>query len=187
MGCSISTRKKNDNSCIKTLRISSKLPEIRDTLRSCILYLHSISLNCNKSIETCAFDQNKPLAITLKSKQLYIKAQLSEIQNLIGQIDLYLENQIKNLPQENKLMKQSKGFLKKISENILTDDVEKLLNQNSNAYIAKVNKEIAKQGLDSKKAEAEIEHEFKVSEINFVGNGSVKRRKYLKPLSLSFG
>ncbi|OMJ68120.1 hypothetical protein SteCoe_34524 [Stentor coeruleus] len=187
MGCSFSTRKKNDNSCIKTLRISSKLPEIRDTLRSCIIYLHSISLSCNKSIETCAFDQNKPLAITLKSKQFYIKSKQSEIQTLIGQIDLYLEGQIKNHTQETKLIKQSKVFLTKISENILTDDSEKLLNQNNSAYVAKVNKEIAKQGLDLKKAEDEIDHEFKVSKINFVANGSIKRRKYLKPLSLSFG
>ena len=182
MGC-LPVQRKHANQVYQTKSVlNSSFSSIRESLHSQILQLHSLSLSCKKGIETCLLDSKKEVAVIIRHKQKYIKAQLENLQKLIRKVDMCIDNSITEKLERKEIIKEVNVFNKEVILELIEDDVEKIVNDI--CTLERVKTELKNFTAEDKDVELEIEHEFQINEM-LKAEGKKNRRRYNRKYNTS--
>lgn len=152
--------------------LNSDLQATREKIIEKIYSLHKVYLDCSNGIDNCKIENNRPLAIILRSKYVYLKSQERLLQDLMKRVDEALEIERPSRKREN--LEECKRAFTNMNETVCKDDVSKLLEKQP-AYLQEVENELKSLNLNSTEIENFVNKEFQ-ERAN--GDGQVVRKRY---------
>lgn len=152
--------------------LNSELQALREKIIETIYLLHKVYLDCSGGIDNCRIDNNKDLAILLRSKYTYLKSQERSFQDLMKRVDEALEIEKPSKKREN--IEECKKVFSSMNETACRDDVSKLLEKQP-GYIQEVENELKSLNLNSTEIENFVNKEF---QERASGDGQVVRKRY---------
>jgi hypothetical protein len=173
--------------CInKAYRITSSdviidpLADYRNDLIRRLKRIHQVTLSCIKGVETCILKNQQQKAITIISKQFYLKSVSITLQNYINKIDDFIENKRSTELKKN-LEKEIQDSWDGLKQELLTDDVEKMVALDfDDEYILQIS-QLLMVYKNQYKTEIELDLHTRTESLKKLNETSKhKRRKYSK-------
>lgn len=176
MGC-IPNKSQRGAAASTSTKAFKNLNELKDALVYQNCRLHNLALSCKSAIEKLLLSSDKERAVVLKNKEFIIKNQLECLRSAVQSIDEYEDSEQRDKKKKNQIIEECMASLKIISNIEFTDDVDELVNLQSNYWVS-VKKELGKYEINQENIVILIEHEYQKLKSN--SEGSMKRRRYSK-------
>lgn len=174
--CSAKVSKKVRSDAAPTSPLSNIVEDTKEKVIKSIKELQELIIESNNNIESFVIDGNKSGALLFKKIKFCIRCKQENLNELVSQIDEYLENDPKNQRKKLEIIRLYQKITTEINNEIIFSRfLSKNIDQDTEH---KINQEIKKYNVNIIEVEKEVDNEFKAHGSN--PSEIYTRRKYKK-------